>query len=136
MKIRTYGELSKLLSFDERYNYLKLSGKVGETTFGFDRYLNQVFYRSYQWTSVRNKVIVRDNGCDLGVPGYEIHDRVIIHHMNAITQEDIEERREEIFNPEFLICVSHKTHMAIHYGDKNLLYPKIVVRRPGDTNLW
>lgn len=136
MSIRTYSELSKLATFEERYQYLRLDGAVGEETFGFDRYLNQVFYRSQQWKSIRDFVIIRDNGCDLGVEGYEIHGRIIIHHMNPITIKDIENESEFLLNPEFLICTVHNTHNAIHYGDENLLIGLPVERTKNDTCPW
>lgn len=133
---RTYRELSKLKTFEERYRYLNLIGKVGETTFGFDRYLNQMLYTSDRWRKARQLVIIRDNGCDLGIEDYQINDKVIIHHMNPITIEDIENDNPDIFNPEYLICVSDRTHKAIHYGDENLLPKKPIERRPGDTCPW
>lgn len=135
-KIRTYQELSALSSFEERFEYLKLSSKVGEETFGFDRWLNQVFYRSSEWKSLRDDIIVRDMGCDLGHPDYPIAGRVIIHHMNPVNVEDIVDRSELLLNPDYLICTSHNTHNAIHYGDKNLLPSPLIERRPGDTKLW
>ena len=135
-RIKSYSELCKIKSFEDRYTYLKLNGKVGEATFGFDRYLNQLLYTSKRWRKVRDEVIIRDNGCDLGVNGYEINDKIIVHHMNPITIEDIEEERDEIFDPDYLICVSEMTHKAIHYGDERLL-PKLPIKRyPGDTKLW
>lgn len=134
--IKTYSELSRLSSFKERYEYLRLHGVVGRDTFGFDRYLNQIFYRSQRWKSVRNEVIIRDNGCDLGVEGYEIHGRIIIHHMNPITLEDIERESEYLLDPEFLICTVHNTHNAIHYGDEKLLTPTPIVRSKHDTCPW
>lgn len=136
MKIRCYKELSRLKTFEERYKYLKLSGVVGESTFGYDRYLNQILYNSPRWRKVRDIVIVRDNGCDLGVEGYDINDKIIIHHMNPITVEDIEEENDDIFNPEFLISSSDRTHKAIHYSDENLLPQMPIERRPGDTCPW
>jgi len=136
MKIRTYTELSRLETFEERYKYLKLSGVVGKSTFGYDRYLNQVLYKSKRWRKVRDIVIVRDNGCDLGVEGYEINDKIIIHHMNPITVEDIEEENEDIFNPEYLISSSDRTHKAIHYSDESLLPQLPIERTPGDTCPW
>lgn len=136
MNIKTYSELSRLATFEERYNYLRLSGAVGQDTFGFDRYLNQVFYRSQKWKSIRDAVIVRDNGCDLGVDGYQIHGKVIIHHMNPITMEDIEKESDFLLNPEFLIATTHNTHNAIHYGDESLL-PKLPIERMRfDTCPW
>ena len=135
--IRTYSELIKLDSFIERYRYLKLSGKVGEDTFGFDRWLNQKFYKSPEYRKVRREVILRDNGCDLGDPEFEIAGRVIIHHMNPITQTDILERSEFALDPEYMICVSHGTHNAIHYGDESQLpINDIVIRRPNDQAPW
>ena len=136
MKTRTYKELSRLKTLDERFEYLKLVGQVGVDTFGFDRYLNQTFYRSDIWQKVRNEVIIRDNGCELGVSGYEIQGRILIHHMNAITEEDIIERNPDIFDPEYLICCSHRTHNAIHFGDKDLLPKDYIERRRGDTCPW
>lgn len=133
---KSYSELIRLKTFDERFDYLSLRGSVGDTTFGFERYLNQDFYRSYEWKHVRNTVIARDLGCDLALEGYEIYDRVIIHHMNPMTIEDIEDGNSDILDPEFLITTTHRTHNAIHFGDKNLLIPPLVERRPGDTVLW
>lgn len=134
--IKTYSELSLLPTFRERYQYLRLDGRVGEDTFGFDRYLNQVFYRSQEWKRVRDFVILRDNGCDLGVPGFEIYGKILIHHMNPITVEDIRHGNESILDPEFLICVTHNTHNAIHYGDENLLVTEPIVRTKNDTCPW
>lgn len=134
--IRTYSELSRLKTFDERFEYLKLDGKVAQPTFGFERYLNQLFYTSAPWREARDKVIIRDNGCDLGLDGYEIFGRIYVHHMNPITAEDIRLRRPWILDPEFLICVSWDTHQAVTFGDKNLLTKLMVERRPGDTKLW
>lgn len=136
MNIRTYSELSKLATFEDRYQYLRLDGVVGAETFGFDRYLNQVFYRSQQWNAIRDFVIIRDNGCDLGIEGYEIHGRIIIHHMNPITVKDIENESDFLLNPEFLICTTHNTHNAIHYGDENLLIRMPVERTKNDTCPW
>lgn len=133
---RSYEELSKLTTFKERYEYLRLVGVVGAATFGFDRYLNQMLYRSARWKRARNNVIIRDNGCDLGVPGFEIHDKVIVHHMNPISVEDIMNNASWVINPEYLICVSHRTHLAIHYGDENQIPQGPIVRKPGDTTLW
>lgn len=134
--IRTYTELSKLHSFKERYQYLQLNGSVGTDTFGYDRYLNQNFYRSREWKSIRDQVIIRDNGCDLGVEGYEIHGRIYIHHMNPILIADIEDRSEFLLNPEYLITTTHNTHNAIHYGDESLLILPPVERTPNDTCPW
>lgn len=135
--IRTYSELIKLPTFKERYEYLKLGGKVGEETFGFDRYLNQIFYKSKEWLSIRNYVITRDMGCDLGVPDHEIRgNKIIIHHMNPITKEDILNRSDILLNPEYLICTVKNTHDAIHYGDSNLLYTDPIERSKNDTCPW
>lgn len=137
MTKRTYSDLSKLKSFEERFNYLKLDGAVGEETFGFDRYLNQALYSSKEWKHIKNQVIIRDEGCDLGISGNKINRKAIIHHMNPITREQIENRDPEIFNPEYLITVSHSTHNAIHYGDKDLLARQAPVeRKQGDTVPW
>ena len=136
MSIKTYTELSRLPTFEERYRYLRITGRVGEETFGFDRYLNQVFYRSRQWKQVRDHVIVRDNGCDLGAEGYDIHGRIIIHHMNPITLKDIEHESEFLLDPEFLICTTHNTHNAIHYGDESLLITAPIERAKNDTCPW
>lgn len=134
--IRSYSELITLPTFEERFKYLQLNGVIGENTFGFDRYLNQVFYRSQRWKSIRDQVIIRDNGCDLGVEGYEIFGRIIIHHMNPIAVEDIQRESEYLLNPEYLICVNHNTHNAIHYGDENLLMKLPKERTPNDTCPW
>lgn len=136
MSIRNYSELSKLLTFEERYQYLRLDGAVGQETFGFDRYLNQVFYRSQKWKTIRDFVIIRDNGCDLGVEGYEIPGRIIIHHMNPLTVRDLESESEFLLDPEFLICTTHNTHNAIHYGDENLLIRAPIERTKNDTCPW
>ena len=134
---RSYKELSRLKTFKERYEYLQLHGKVGEETFGFDRYLNQALYSSQEWKRFRRQVIIRDNGCDLGDPEHEIHgDRIIIHHINPISLKDVEERSAALFNPDNVICVSDRTHRAIHYGDENLLPQEPTERRPGDTCPW
>lgn len=134
--IRTYSELRRIRTFEERFEYLKLKGSVGRSTFGFDRYVNQQFYTSRQWRQVRQKVIARDEGMDLGVDGYEIYDKIIIHHMNPMSVENIEHGDSDILDPEFLITTTHRTHNAIHYGDSSLLPKVIVDRRPGDTRLW
>lgn len=134
--IRSYSELRRLLTFEERFKYLKLRGRVGQATFGTDRYINQAFYTSAQWRRVRELVIVRDNGCDLGIDGYDIHSGLYIHHMNPMTVEDIETGNPDILDPEFLITVAHQTHNAIHYGDENLLPRPVIERKPGDTKLW
>lgn len=134
--IRTYSELIRLPTFEERFRYLKLDGLVGKDTFGFDRYLNQEFYRSKEWKEVRDFVIVRDNGCDLGMDGYEIVGRIYIHHMNPITVNDIVHSSDFLLNPDYLICVSHNTHNAVHYGDGDLLVTAPVERRKNDTCPW
>jgi acetyltransferase-like isoleucine patch superfamily enzyme len=135
-RIRRYSELRRIDTFEERYKYLALHGRVGEATFGFDRYINQQFYRSTQWRHIRDYVIARDNGCDLGVSEYEIYDRIIIHHMNPMTVDEISHGDDAILEPEFLISTTHRTHNAIHYGDERLLPQPLVKRRPGDTKLW
>lgn len=136
MIVRRYSELIKIPTFEERYEYLRIGGKVGESTFGFERYLNQFFYsKSEEWKKARRETIIRDNGCDLGISDYPM-DRVIVHHMNPITRDDILNRNPDIFNPEFLICVSLNTHNAIHFGDKTLLPEIPKERRPGDTCPW
>lgn len=133
---KSYSELIKLLSFEDRYEYLRLHGGVGRSTFGFDRYLNQRFYTSYEWKNLRNHIIVRDQGRDLGVEGYDIHGQILIHHMNPVTPDDILHRELSLLDPEFLITTTHRTHNAIHYGDKSLLPQPVVERRKGDTKLW
>lgn len=143
--MKRYSDLKKLKTFEERFEYLKLFGKVGESTFGYDRYLNQVFYRSEKWKSIRRDVIIRDNGCDLGIVGREIGIReglwmdnsfIVIHHMNPITIADIEEMSDNLLNPEFLICCSVTTHKAIHYSNADLLVTEPIERRPNDTCPW
>lgn len=133
---RTYSELRRLETFEERYQYLKLGGIVGSFTFGFDRWINQEFYRSREWKNVRNEVIVRDNGCDLGLAGYEIFSGLIVHHMNPLTKEDIIHGDSSIINPMYLICTSVQTHNAIHFGDEHLLVRGPIERKAGDTTLW
>lgn len=134
--IKTYLELSKLKTFKERYEYLRLKGKVGEETFGFDRYLNQLFYRSKEWKAVRDFVLVRDNGRDLGMEGYDIYGKVLIHHMNPISLEDIYKRSDTLLNPDYLITTTLLTHNAIHYGDDSLLITAPVERAKNDTCPW
>lgn len=136
MSIKTYSELIRFSTFEERFRYLKLDGKVGETTFGFDRYLNQMFYKSDEWKAVRDKVIIRDSGCDLGIEGREINGRVLIHHMNPISKEDILNKSDFLLNPEYLICTIKSTHDAIHYSDENLLIKDPIVRTKNDTCPW
>lgn len=134
--MKSYRELKKLKTFEERFEYLKLSGTVAYETFGFDRYINQALYSSSEWKKVRNEVIIRDNGCDLGIEGYELNEKILIHHMNPLTKDDIDNRNPIIFDPNNLISCSHKTHNAIHYGTKEPAGIKIIERRPGDTKLW
>jgi len=134
--IKTYSELSKLTSLDKRYGYLKLSRSVGVKTFGSDRYLNQRFYKSIEWKRIRDLVIIRDAGFDLGVLGFSISGKILIHHMNPITVTNVKFRDEDILNPEFLISSSERTHQAIHFGDIKLLPELLIYRIPGDTNLW
>lgn len=135
-KIRTYTELSCLETFEERFQYLKLGGGIGRATFGFDRHINQTFYTSPEWQRVRQYVIYRDNGCDLGIDGYEIHVRPLIHHMNPMTIDDILNKEAWILDPDYLITTTHNTHNALHFGTEKL-YPKVVTERsPGDTDLW
>lgn len=137
MSIKTYSELIALPTFEERYRYLKLSGKVGADTFGHDRYLNQMMYqRSPKWKEARRQVILRDNGCDLGIEDREIDGKLFVHHMNPITIKDIEEESDFLYNPEYLICTSHNTHNAIHYGDESLLITAPPERSPNDTCPW
>lgn len=134
--IRTYSELITLPTFEERFEYLRLGGKVGAETFGFDRYLNQIFYKSDKWLSVRDKVIIRDNGCDLGIEGREIYGRILVHHMNPITMDDIVNHSSWILDPEYLITTVKNTHDAIHYSDENLLIKDPIERRKNDTCPW
>lgn len=137
MMIRTYSELIQLPTFRQRFEYLKLSGSVGKATFGYDRYLNQRFYTSKEWKDLRNEIIVRDNGCDLGLEDFEIRGRILIHHMNPIVDDDIVNVSDYLMNPEYLICVSHDVHNAIHYGNNDILRAKeYVPRRPNDTCPW
>lgn len=136
MKIRTYSELMQYQTFLDRYRYLKIGGKVGEETFGIDRYLNQQFYKSKEWRKIRDEVIIRDGACDLGIPDREISSRIIIHHMNPITKYDILNKTEFLLNPEYLICCLKTTHSAIHYGDESLLFTGLVERSPNDTCPW
>jgi hypothetical protein len=133
---RTYSELRRLETFDERFDYLSLNGMVGDITFGFDRYMNQQFYTSREWKQVRQHVIARDNGCDLGIEGFEVFAKLVIHHMNPMSVDDIRHGNEAILEPEFLITTCHKTHNAIHYGDKSQLFRGVTERTAGDTKLW
>lgn len=136
MTIKRYSELKSFDTFEERLDYLKLYGDVGRSTFGFDRYINQRFYTSYEWKRARQEVIIRDNGCDLGVCGLEIRSDILIHHINPMSADDIIHGEEWIFDPEYLITTCMKTHNSIHFGDDNV-YPKVVFDRArGDTKLW
>ena len=136
MSIRTYSELIQIPTYKERFEYLSLDGQVGRDTFGYDRYLNQIFYRSQKWKSIRDRIIIRDNGCDLAMEGYDIYSKIIIHHMNPITIKDIELESDYLMDPEFLICVTHNTHNAIHYSDSNLLITAPIERTKNDTCPW
>ena len=136
MGIRTYSELITIPTFEERYRYLRLGGRVGEATFGFDRYLNQAFYKSDEWLALRDQIIIRDNGCDLGIDDREIRSRILIHHMNPITIEDILRKSDYLLNPEYLICTTKNTHDAIHYGDESLLITVPKERTRFDTCPW
>jgi hypothetical protein len=136
MKIRRYSEMVMEETFLDRFEYLKLGGVVGRSTFGFDRYINQQFYSSWEWKNIRKEVIVRDEGCDLGVPGYEIHNGLLIHHINPVEIIDIVHSEGWLLDPEYLITTTHDTHNAIHYGDQSLLKLPFVKREPGDTKLW
>ena len=134
--IRTYSELIKFTDFIDRYNYLRLDGTVGKETFGFERFLNQKFYNSKEWLVVKREVIIRDNGCDLGLDGYEIHGKILVHHMNPIEQSDILRRTDILLNPEYLISTTLETHNAIHYGNENILLVPIQERTKNDTCPW
>lgn len=136
--IRTYSELITLPTFEERFEYLRLDGRIGDQTFGFDRYLNQLFYKDPEWLAIRDKVIIRDQGCDLGIEEYELSkgQRILIHHMNPLTKEDIVRRTKFLLDPEYLITTCHRTHIAIHYGDEDLLPSKPIVRTKNDTCPW
>lgn len=136
MRRRSYSELRKLSTFKERYDYLKLNGRVGAETFGYNRYVNQRFYRSTEWKHIRDQIIIRDNGCDLGVEGYDLHSRIYIHHLNPMTVDDIDQGRQMILDPDNLICVSFDTHQAIHFGDESLLPQLPIERISGDTCPW
>lgn len=136
MSIKTYSELIALPTFEERYEYLRLNGRVGQDTFGFDRYLNQNFYRSAEWRRIRDRVIVRDNGCDLAIDDRIIYGKILIHHMNPITDKDLFNLSDILLDPEYLICVSHNTHNAIHYGDGERLVKDPIVRTKNDTCPW
>ena len=136
MSIKTYSELITLPTFEERFEYLQLKGSVGKDTFGYDRHLNQVLYRSPEWKRLRNQIIIRDAGCDLACDGYDIYDKVLIHHLNPITVEDVLARSRKVFDPDNLVCVSHNTHNAIHYGDMDLLVTGPIIRTKNDTCPW
>lgn len=136
MSIRTYSELIMIPTFEERFEYLQLKGSVGKDTFGYDRYLNQVLYRSPEWKRLRNQIIIRDGGCDLACDGYDIYNKVLIHHLNPITVEDVLTRSRKVFDPDNLVCVSHSTHNAIHYGDVDLLVTGPIIRTKNDTCPW
>lgn len=136
MSIRTYSELITIPTFEERFEYLQLKGSVGKDTFGYDRYLNQVLYRSPEWKRLRNQIIIRDGGCDLACDGYDIYDKVLIHHLNPVTVEDVLTRSRKVFDPDNLVCVSHNTHNAIHYGDVDLLVTGPIIRTKNDTCPW
>lgn len=126
----------KFHTFEERYQYLRVTSRVGESTFGYDRYLNQILYTSPEWRAFRDEIIIRDDGCDLGCPDRELHERIIVHHINPITVEDVINRNPMVFDSENVICVSHNTHQAIHYGDENLLVKNPIERKPNDTCPW
>ena len=136
MSIRTYSELLTIPTFEERFEYLQLKGSVGKDTFGYDRYLNQVLYHSPEWKRLRNQIIIRDGGCDLACDGYDIYSKVLIHHLNPITVEDVLARSRKVFDPDNLVCVSHNTHNAIHYGDVDLLATGLIIRTKNDTCPW
>jgi hypothetical protein len=136
MRTRRYTELRRLATFEERYEYLNLRGFVGEQTFGFDRWMNQAFYRSREWQLAREATIVRDEGCDLGIPGYDIHHGLLVHHMNPLSEVDLVAGEEALIDPEFLITTTQRTHNAIHWGDASQLPRVLVERAPGDTKLW
>lgn len=135
-KIRSYSQLRRLPTYEERFAYLSLNGMVGQGTFGRDRWMNQEFYHSYEWKRIRQIVILRDGGCDLGVPGYEIYDQLVVHHINPLTPEDFQNGAELALDPDNLITTTHNTHNAIHYGDERLLPRPVIERIPGDTRLW
>lgn len=135
--IRSYSELTKLKTLKERFNYLSLNGEVGIETFGFDRYLNQKFYSSYEWRTLRDKILIRDNGCEMGLEGYPIGGRILVHHMNPLKERDIVELTDYVMNPDYLVCVSHDLHNALHYGNDEILKRySVVERKPNDTCPW
>ena len=134
--VRSYNELRRIDGYEDRFRYLSLNGSVGSSTFGYDRWLNQRFYTSREWRQLRDHVIARDNGCDLGIDGYEIHDKILVHHMNPMIVDDLLAGEESIMDPNFLVVTSHRSHNAIHYGDESLLPRKYTPRERGDTRLW
>lgn len=134
--IKTYSELIRFKTLEERYRYLRIGGRVGEETFGFDRWMNQVFYKDPRWRDIRDEVITRDNGCDLGLEGYDIHGKIFVHHMNPVTKDDILHNFDSLLNPEFLISTSKRTHDAIHYGNEDLLPQSPIIRTRNDTCPW
>lgn len=136
MMIKTYSELIAFPTYEERFRYLQLKGAVGKDTFGYDRYLNQILYNSQEWKRFRDKIIIRDNGCDLACEGYDIHGRILVHHINPIRVDDVVNRNQIVFDPENVVCVTHNTHNAIHYGDESLLILAPVERTKNDTCLW
>lgn len=136
MNTKTYSELITIPTFEERFEYLQLKGSVGKDTFGYDRYLNQILYRSPEWKKLRNQIIIRDCGCDLACEGYEIYGRILIHHLNPITVDDVLDRNRKVFDPNNLVCVTHNTHNAIHYGDASMLLTGPIVRTKNDTCPW
>lgn len=136
MNTKSYSELITIPTFEERFEYLQLKGSVGKDTFGYDRYLNQILYRSHEWKKLRNQIIIRDCGCDLACEGYEIYGRILIHHLNPITVDDVLDRNRKVFDPNNLVCVTHNTHNAIHYGDASMLLTGPIVRTKNDTCPW
>lgn len=136
MTSKTYSELIAIPTYEDRFRYLQLQGAVGKDTFGYDRYLNQVLYNSQEWKRFRNEIIIRDNGCDLAFEGYDIHGRILVHHINPITVDDVINRNPLVFDPENVICVTHNTHNAIHYGDESLLITAPIERTRNDTCPW
>lgn len=134
--MKSYSELIKIKDYYDRFRYLQIGGKVGDETFGFDRYINQIFYSSTLWKQFRHKVIIRDNACDMAMDGYDIFDRLIVHHINPITKDDIVNRSQKLFDLENVVCVADMTHKAIHYGDEKLLFQPIIIRTKNDTIPW
>lgn len=135
-RTRSYTEMSRYSTFEERFEFLSLKARIGQETFGFERWMNQTFYRSLEWRELRHEIIARDNGCDLGMPGFEIHERIIIHHIVPMTVDDLESGNDLCVDPENLITTTHNTHNAIHWGDRSLLRVAPPERKPGDTQLW